>query len=147
MSTSSHETQARSSRLLLILAVVAVVLLVVGYSLLPANVHFRIFHDEASFNRFMSSQVRPTATIEELQRSLGDGKVVTERDRQKLLATVQDFCRQTPQSYPDRVDADDQFVGYDLGGHTTYLQFREGVLINFTPREYGGPLQFKAVHP
>ena len=80
----------------------------------------------------------------EIQQALGDGVVVTEeKNRLRLVAVVEEASRSYPESFPDGAQASDQFVDYGFG----YLQVRDGVLVNFNPREYDEPFVFTYLSP
>lgn len=147
--SSDSETPSRVPRGYKLIAFsVAVVIVVVGsFCFMPADIHFRIFQDERSFNLVMSQHVSTATTQAEIYRILGTGTVITEQERQRLLKATRDFQQQTPAAYPDGTTDDDQFVGYDLGTFTTYLQFRNGRIVNFNPREFDVPFQFTAIRP
>ncbi len=78
---------------------------------------------------------------------LGSGEVITEQQRQRLLKATRNFREQAPEAYPDGTQNGDQFLGYDLGALTTYLQFRNGRIVNFNPRDYDEPAHFSAIAP
>ena len=120
---------------------------VAGYSLLSASGYFRVSHDEASFRRCMATRVRPGCTIAAIEHFLGDGVVVTEKHRLALVAAAEKCSRLAPESWPDGVTADDHFIGYTFGPTTSYLQFRDGALVNFNPRDYDKPFQFTGLCP
>jgi len=149
MSASSNEKLSHSPhrhrlQLGLVSAAALALILVAAYVLLTPGVYFRVFRDEASYRRFMATCVRPGCTMAEIQQSLGDGVVVTEEKyRLRLVAAVEEVSRLAPESYPDGAEASDQFVDYGFG----YLQVRDGVLVNFNPREYDKPFVFTYLSP
>jgi hypothetical protein len=149
MSASSNEQLSRSPhrrrlQLGLISAAALALILVPAYLLLTPSVYFRVFRDEASYRRFMATCVRPGCTMAEIQQALGDGVVVTEeKNRLRLVAVVEEASRRYPESFPDGAQASDQFVDYGFG----YLQVRDGVLVNFNPREYDEPFVFTYLSP
>lgn len=120
---------------------------VAGYSLLSASGYFCVLHDEASFRRFMATRVRPGCTIAAIEHFLRDGVVVTEEHQRALVAAAEKCSRLAPESWPDGVTADDHFIGYTFGPTTSYLQFRDGALVNFNPRDYDKPFQFTGLCP
>ena len=121
--------------------------LALGYFLTPADAHFRLFHDESSFNRVLSQQDPSNLTVEKIESLLGRGTPIAEQRRLQLVQATRDFCQQTPDSYPDGADADDFFIGYDLGSHISHLQFRNGRIVNFNPREYDNKFKVRAISP
>jgi len=131
----------------LVSAAVVTLSFVAGYSLLSASGSFRVRHDEASFRRFMATRVRPGFTIAAIEHFLGDGVVGTEKHQLALIAAAEKCSRLAPESWPDGVTADDHFIGYTFGPTTSYLQFRDGVLVNFNPRDYDKPFQFTGLCP
>ena len=131
----------------LVSAAAVAMILVAGYFLLTTSVNFRVFRDEASYRRFMANCVRPGCTMAEIQQSLGDGVVVTEKGRVRLVAVFEEVARRSPEFYPDGAKPHDQFVGYKFGLDTFYLQFRDGVLVNFNPREYDKPFEITYLSP
>lgn len=152
MSPALNEKLSRSPhrrRLTLGLASAAAVamILVAGYFLLTPSAYFRVLRDEASYSRFMATCVRPGCTMAEIQQSLGDGVVVTEKDRLRLVAVFEEAAKRYPESFPDGAKPSDQFVGYRFGLNTDWLQFRDGVLVNFNPREYDKPIEITYLSP
>ena len=140
----SHSPHRHRLQLGLVSAAALALILVAAYFLLTPGVYFRVFRDEASYRRFMATCVRPGCTMAEIQQSLGDGVVVTEEKyRLRLVAAVEEVSRLAPESYPDGAEASDQFVDYGFG----YLQVRDGVLVNFNPREYDKPFVFTYLSP
>jgi hypothetical protein len=144
LSSAAHRQRLKLG---LFLAAAVAMILVAGYFLLTPSVYFRIFHDEASYRRFMATCVRPGCTMAEIQQSLGDGVVVTEKGRLRLVAVFEEAAKRSPEFYPDGAKPHDQFVGYKFGLNTFYLQFRDGVLVNFNPREYDKPFEITYLSP
>ena len=76
MSNLPHESQTDpphrlcTARLTYSLVAIGVVL-TLGYLLTPAHAYFRLFNDEASFNRVLSQQVPSGVTLESIQALLG----------------------------------------------------------------------------
>ena len=131
----------------LVSAAAVALIFVAGYSFLSAGGSFRVLHDEASFRRVMATRVRPGSTIAAIEHFLGDGVDVTEEHQRALVAAAEKCSRLAPESWPDGVTADDQFIGYQFDPTTSYLQFRDGVLVNFNPRDYDKPFQFTGLAP
>ncbi len=121
---------------LVTVSIAVCICMMAGYLLIPASVHFRLFHDEESFCRVMSEEVDPGMSLDEVRDLLGTAEVVAERDRQQLVRSITDSVAQRSNSYPDGVTPSDQFLEYGLGGFGVYLQFREGRLVNFSRSEY-----------
>jgi len=69
-------------------------------------------------------------TIEQVERLLGPGKEAGAKIRKALKK----FAQRYPQ--PDGYEDSDQILGFPLSGGELYLQFRNGVLINFDPTEF-----------
>jgi len=99
------------------------------------------------FPTLHGTRVRPGCTIAAIEHFLGDGVVVTEKHQRALVAAAEECSRVAPDSWPDGVTADDHFIGYTFGPTTSYLQFRDGVLVNFNPRDYDKPFQFTGLCP
>lgn len=151
MSQSSSPTaeSTRSTPLLRLgwIMVLIPVLLIAGYFLMPASVHYRLFHDEQSFNQVMSRQVSPGTQMEQVQQLLGAGNKLTGEELDRIRRATVNFGRQWPDAYPDGTDDDDQFFEYEVGSYRTHLQFRAGVLINFDPADYSKPFEFSGISP
>ena len=141
--TDTAPPTAPASRKIRWLFVTSSLLFAAGLLFTPDYMRFRVFHDESSFNSVMSRQSSPT--IAEIQSLLGSGVALAEEQRHKLIAATRDFSQQTPESYPDGVTKDDQFLAYDLGSHTSYIQFRDGAIVNFNPREYDANFELSAI--
>jgi len=131
----------------LVSAITVALIFAVSYFLLSTSVYSHVLYDEASFRRFMATRVRPACTMAEIKQSLGDGVVVTEKHRLNLVTAAEKCSRHAPESWPDGAKADDQFIGYNFGLITSYLQFRDGVLVNFDPHDYDNPSQVTVLCP
>lgn len=123
------------------------VLSIAGYFLMPASIHYRLFHDEQSFIQVMSRQVSPGTQKEEIQQLLGDGNELTGAYLERIRRATVNFGRQWPDAQPDGTNEDDQFLEYEVGSYRTHLQFRAGVLINFDPADYSKPFEFGGISP
>ena len=69
-------------------------------------------------------------TVEEVERLLGPGKEADSRVRNAVKKLTQRYLN------PDGYEESDVILGFRLGGGQLYLQFRDGVLINFDPEEF-----------
>lgn len=69
-------------------------------------------------------------TIEQVEKLLGPGKQASDFVRKAV--------KKLPQRYqqPDGYEDSDRILGFPLPGGELYLQFRNGVLINFDPAEF-----------
>ena len=109
--------------------------------LMPPALHYHLIGDEASFNAVLSRQVVAGDSMETVTRLLGPGIGVSEAQRVRLVKSVAEFQRQVPESRPDGVKQDDQFLGYEVSGMTIYLQFRDSRLVNFRPEDFETPAE------
>ncbi len=72
-------------------------------------------------------------TVEEVERLLGPGQEGDSRVRSAL----EKFAQRNVAGYPDGYEDSDQILGFRMGGNQElYLQFRNGLLINFDPEEF-----------
>jgi len=71
-------------------------------------------------------------TIEQVEQLLGPGK----KGGAKLLNSFKRLAEKYPESCPDGYKEADEAVGFPLPGSELYLQFRNGVLINFDPTDF-----------
>jgi len=91
--------------------------------------------DAKSLFAALHNEVKPGDTIERVQAILGRG--VSRPNSEKRFAARQEMAKRYPQSYPDGVQKDDVFVRYTFGDNVgVALQFREGRLINFDPKQF-----------
>lgn len=70
--------------------------------------------------------------IEQVERLLGPG----EKGEAKLLSSFKRYAEKYPETSPDGWQDDDEAVGFPLPNGKLYLQFRNGVLINFDPSDF-----------
>ena len=115
------------------------------FLVLPPWLHYHIFTDEPSLNHVLSKQVQRGDSIEHVQTLLGRGERPSGKDRDQLLKATQNFAGRWPDQYPDRVKLDDVFLGYNVRGNVTYLQFRNGKLTNFNPNDFKQPSQISVI--
>ena len=75
-------------------------------------------------------------TIEQVENLLGPGKKANAELNGRLYSVTKKFAAKNPSGYPDGCEENDEFLGFRLLGGELYLQFRNGVLINFDPAEF-----------
>ncbi len=97
--------------------------LVAAYRNAPSGVTlFPILHD----------LVRPGDSVERVQQLLGPG-----HDDPSAFEPISRFAQKHPQEFADGMQATDRLVRYCVDKDSfTYLQFREGRLVNFHAEEY-----------
>ena len=71
-------------------------------------------------------------TVEEVERLLGSGQEGDSRVRSALKK----FAQRNVAGYPDGYEERDVILGFRLPGGELYLQFRNGLLINFDTEEF-----------
>ena len=128
----------------IVLATVGVFLLVGIASLWTvffgsSSLHYRMFHDEASFNSVLHRQVKRGDSIEHVEKILGKGRPAPHRET--MLRSAVDGH---PEGFPDGFQDGDTILEYPLnhadgsrGAH--YLQFRYGNLVNFDRQSFANP--------
>ncbi len=100
--------------------------------------HYREYHDGDSLFAVLHSKIKAADGLERVESLLGKGS--PPKSQVKLVKVLQKMAQVRPQGYPDGIKEDDQFVGFDgPNGSTIYLQFRDGKLINFDPKEFSRP--------
>ncbi len=90
--------------------------------------------DAESLFAVLHKQVKLGDSIQRVQELLGQGQ--PPRNPEKNLATAKKKATRYPQHYPDGAKDGDQFLVYVYGNLVVDLQFRDGRLINFNPKEY-----------
>ena len=101
----------------------------------PAAFHYRLFHDESSFNSVLHQQIRPCDSIVRVERLLGKGRHAPE-----WAVMLRRAVDARPEGFPNGFQNDDTILEYPLkhafGAGAHYLQFRNGHLVNFAPEEF-----------
>ncbi len=85
----------------------------------------------------LHEQIKPGNTLEHVENLLGKG--TPPKDQAKLVRVLQKMAQVRPQGYPEGIQENDPFAGFSFNGsHSSivYLQFRNGKLINFDPKEF-----------
>ena len=72
-------------------------------------------------------------TIEQVESLLGPGRTAGSA---RIINVSKKFAQSTPALWPDGVDDGDIFLGFLEHDGELFLQFRDGVLVNFDPNEY-----------
>lgn len=80
----------------------------------------------------LKNGVKNGDTIEQVENLLGPGQ----KADAKIYSVSKKFAAINPSGYPEGCEEDDEFLGFRLPGEQLYLQFRNGVLINFDPAEF-----------
>lgn len=72
-------------------------------------------------------------TREQVEDLLGPGR---KTDSAKIVEVTKKIAGSNPAGYPHGVEDTDTFLGFLLPGGELFLQFRDGVLINFDPDDF-----------
>lgn len=127
------------SRLALILIVVILGLIGLALSILYVNpaLHYRLGGSQNALDQSLSRQVRPGDTFERVQELLGrpDTGAAVQATGEKLVR--ESLSRGL--DIPDGLESGDRFALWRAGQFSTYLQFRDGRLVNFNPADYAEP--------
>lgn len=111
-----------------VVGLATVILIGIAFALVATpSVRYRLFGDADSLDAALARQIRPGASQENVVSVLGPGEPV--KDAQKFRAAI----RRRPHGFPDGVTDRDTFLRYRCAGGATYLQFRDGRLINHDP--------------
>ena len=105
--------------------------------------HYRIRHDAESFYAVLHSNVANGDTMARVQQLLGPGQTVDATEKVTVLRKMRVIERAVvgkhPDAYADGVHDDDTFLLYPMGRAAfTYLQFRDGLLVNHVPEDCRG---------
>lgn len=127
-------SHARSqARTLLILSIG--IMLITAASGCTASAHYREHQDAESFFEALHKEIKPGDSRARVQQLLGPG--VAPADKAPVLAATRKLAEQNPARVPDGVRDTDEFLGYRYGRRSIgFLQFRDGKLVNFSPRDY-----------
>ena len=100
-----------------------------------APLHYRMFHDEASFNSVLHRQVKRGDSIEDVEKLLGKG-----RPAPHWATMLRRAVDGHPEGFPDAFQDGDTILEYPLkhatGSGAHYLQFRNGKLVNFDRQSF-----------
>ena len=129
-------SHARSqARTLLILSLG--IMLITAVSGCKASAHYRQNQDAVSFFEALHHEIKPGDSKDRVQQLLGPGMVPP--DKALVLAATRKLAEQNPTRVPDGVRDSDEFLGYRYGKRSIgFLQFRDGKLVNFSPKDYAG---------
>jgi hypothetical protein len=100
-----------------------------------AAAHYRSRKDRESLLKVLREEVSPGDSLEEVQSLLGPGAVLSNPEDHRQ--TLRELADRSPERYPDGIEESDEFLVYPTRvGWVEVLQFRNGRLINFNPRQY-----------
>lgn len=98
---------------------------------------YRRNHDAASLRAILSRRARNGDTIARIQDLLGPAKQYTNAGFQSVIIP---YAQRNRSSFPDGVAETDVFYEFAEGPHMkTVLQFRNGRMVNFDPKEFQEP--------
>ena len=98
---------------------------------------YRRNHDAASLRAILSRRARNGDTIARIQDLLGPAKQYTDAGFKSALTA---HAHRNPSSFPDGVAEIDAFYEFAEGPNmATILQFRNGRMVNFDPKEFQEP--------
>ena len=137
------------TRMMWILGSILGTLLIAAIFVVLCNpgLHYRLFHDETSFNAVMSRRVKPEDSVAHVTSLLGPGERVSEVDRQQYVRVFEKFRQKSPDLFPHGVNETDGVLNYQLKGLTVQICFRDGKLINFAPKDFEQPMDIKLINP
>jgi len=126
----------------ILIASVVVIGIIAGiWHLRLPQTQYRIHHDYASFYRVAVSKLKPGLSYQKVTSMLGPGEPVTGDNGERELREAPDI----PRLYPDGLLPSDTILSYPVGKLTyMHLYFRDGVLINFDPKQYQKPEEFES---
>lgn len=97
--------------------------------------HYREHHDAESFFQTLHKDIKNGDSLDRVQALLGPGTPPT--DMPRVIAAARKAADRTPARFMQGVGDNDQFLGWRYGKRSLgYLQFRDGLLINFDPKAY-----------
>jgi len=121
------------SYLIVFAALMLVVAAVLWHGRRPAA-HYRAHHDAESLYAALYNHVSEGDTPAQIQKLLGPGEP---QDQKGSVEICRKLAVKVPQSYPDGIQDEDMFLGYQLGpGGMLVLQFRDGHLVNFVREQF-----------
>lgn len=112
-----------------------IVLLVLLCGCSPAA-HYRKHHDVESLFAVLSQQVTNGDSIEHIRELLGPSSPLSGSDKDRAANNFAQLTQQRPQVFTEGVAGDDAFLAYRGGTLVVPLQFRNGRLVNFDPRQF-----------
>jgi len=96
--------------------------------------HYRAHHDGESLYAALYNHVSEGDTAAQIEKLLGPGKP---QDQKREAEICRKFAVKVPQSYPQGIQDEDTFLGYQCGpGGMLILQFRDGHLVNFVREQF-----------
>lgn len=121
-----------------ILVLLVIVTLAIVTALPSASVeadHYQRFRDGKSLYTLLSSSISRGYSLQDVEDLLGPG-VPLEDDMESHRAALREEAQWLPDSYPDGVYDADAFLTWSGSNEKVTLQFRNGYLVNYSPKQF-----------
>lgn len=119
------------------IAIVSILLTILRYY--SAEQRYKRNQDGTTLEYILSTKVSPGDSLDKVIALIGPGRRFPDGYVEKMLQW-QAGPQFSPTAYPDGIEKDDVFIGYNAKPGPGYpLQFRDGQIVNFAPNDYIGP--------
>lgn len=126
-----------------VLVLLVIVSLAIVAGLPSASVeadHYHRFRDGKSLYTLLSGSIERGYSLEDVEDVIGPGNTPGD-DVEEYRVALKETAQWHPESYPDGVFAEDEFLTWSGNDEKVTLQFRNGYLVNFSPE------RFMSYHP
>lgn len=121
-----------------VLVLLVIVSLAIVAGLPSASVeadHYQRFRDGKSLYTLLSGSIERGYSLQDVEDVIGPG-VVLDEDVEPYRDSLRETAQWHPDSYPDGVFQEDDFLTWSGNDEKVTLQFRNGYLVNFFPEQF-----------